>query len=472
MPGATVERPDHPMMRLRNIALLVVGLVGSTRAADVPRPVVLRNCAVLDVAKGEMLPGRTVVLAGGKIHAIGTPDAPVDLPPGALTIEAEGKFLIPGLIDAHVHLVQILASAHITGDEILPLFLAAGVTSVRDTGDEVVPETLVARFAADHPESCPRIFTCSPLIDKDPPFHNYESPAMIFGRALTDPAKVPAFVDDMAAWGVTSLKIYVGTPRAIGRTVIAEGHKRGLKVIGHLGAYSAQDAVADGIDVLEHIWGVWDFIITPEDRRRADFGSTLDLHNSMAKALIADLLRHGTMVDPTLAVFRNMLLLNDQNEIRNHADNDHMPVRLLRYWKEDAARINLRPETLAARRGEFAKYQELTGILYLAGVPLLAGTDTAEPYCPPGYSLHQELEMLVESGLPPAAAIRCATLNNAKAIGRQDQFGTIEPGKAADLVLLHANPLDRITNTRAIAKVFHSGIVVDPAEILKLVPKE
>ena len=233
-------------------------------------------------------------------------------PPGASSIEAEGKFLIPGLIDAHVHLVQILASAHITGDEILPLFLAAGVTSVRDTGDEVVPETLVARFAANHPESCPRVFTCSPLIDKDPPFHNYESPAMIFGRALTDPAKVPAFVDDMAAWGVTSLKIYVGTPRTIGRLVIAEGHKHGLKVIGHLGAYSAQDAVADGIDVLEHIWGVWDFIIPPEERRRADFRSTLDLHNPMAKALIADLVRRGTMVDPTLAVFRNMLLLNDQ----------------------------------------------------------------------------------------------------------------------------------------------------------------
>ena len=102
--------------------------------------------------------------------------SPVEQPPDATVIEAEGKFLIPGLIDAHVHLVQILASAHITGDEILPLFLAAGVTSVRDTGDEVVPETLVARFAATHPESCPRVFTCSPLIDKDPPFTTTNPP--------------------------------------------------------------------------------------------------------------------------------------------------------------------------------------------------------------------------------------------------------------------------------------------------------
>ncbi len=460
------------MRILRNLVVLLFGLAWWARASEVPEPIVLRNCSILDVAKGEMLPMRTVVLVGGRIQSIGTPETPVEEPQDAWTIDCEGKFLIPGLIDAHVHVVQILASAHITGDEILPLFLAAGVTSVRDTGDEVVPETLVARFAANHPESCPRVFTCSPLIDKDPPFHNYESPAMIFGKALTDPAKVPEFVDDMAAWGVTSLKIYVGTPRTIGRLVIAEGHKHGLKVIGHLGAYSAQDAVADEIDVLEHIWGVWDFIIPAEERRRPDFRSTLNLHNPIATELIADLVRHKTMVDPTLTVFRNMILLNDLPEVLNHPDNALVPARLLRLWQEDTARSKLLPETLLARKGEFAKYQELTGMLYRAGVPLLAGTDTAEPYCTPGYSLHQELELLVESGLPPSAAIRCATLNNANAIGQQDQLGTIEPGKVADLILLNANPLDRITNTRAISRVFHGGIAIDPAEILKLVPKE
>jgi hypothetical protein len=453
---------------------LLTGFGAITRAGayEGPRPVIIRDCSILDVAKGAMLPGRTVLLAGGKIAAIGTRDAPIEPPPGVATIEAEGKYLIPGLIDAHVHLVQILASAHMTGDEILPLFLAAGVTSVRDTGDEVVPETLVARFAAAHPASCPRVFTCSPLIDKDPPFHNYESPAMIFGRALTDPAKVPAFVDDMAAWGVTSLKMYVGVPREIGRLVIAEGHKHNLKVIGHLGNYSAQDAVADGIDVLEHIWGVWDFIVPPEEARRADYRSTLDLDNPKAKALIAQIVQHKTIVDPTLAVFRNMILLNDVPEYFEHPDNALMPARLLRFWKEDKARMNVRPETLSARRGEFEKYQQLTGILYRAGVTLLAGTDTAEPYCPPGYSLHQELEMLVESGLPPAAAIRCATLNNALALGQEKSLGSIETGKVADLVLLDANPLERITNTRTISKVFHGGLVVDPAEVMRLVPKE
>lgn len=473
-PSAACENKwVRPLMRrLRILALCLIVNAGRVEAAEVPRPVVIRDCSVLDVAKGEMLPGRTVVLADGKIRAVGTPEAPVETPPGSLTIDAKGKYLIPGLIDAHVHLVLVLTSAHITGDEVLPLFLAAGVTSIRDAGDEVVPETLIARFAAEHPESCPRVFTCSPLIDQDPPVHRFESPAMIFGRALTDPAKVPAFVEDMAAWGVNSLKIYVGVPRPIGRLLISEGHKRGLKVIGHLGNYSAQEAVADGIDVLEHIWGVWNFIIPAEERNKPGFPASLDLHGPPAKALIAEIVRHGTMVDPTLTVFRSMLLLNDLPEVHGHSDNRLMPARLIRFWKKDAARINLRPETLPRRRDELAKYQELTGILQRAGVPLLAGTDAPEPYCPPGGSLHQELELLVGSGLSPAEAIRCATFNNARALGRDAQLGTVEPGKLADLVLLDANPLERITNTRAIARVFRGGLAVDPAQILKLAPKE
>jgi hypothetical protein len=452
--------------------LIAVGSTARTGAEEGPGPVVIRDCSIFDVERGLMLPNRTVVLLDGKIQSIGTSQTPVESPPGATTIEAKGKFLIPGLIDAHVHVVQILASAHITGDEILPLFLAAGVTSVRSTGDEIVPETLVARFAADHPRTCPRVFTCSPLIDGDPPFHHDDSPAMVFGRALTDPAKVPAFVADMQAWGATSLKIYVGVPREIGRLVIDEGHKRGLKVIGHLGRYSAQDAVADGIDVLEHIWGIWDFIVPPEESKRPNYRSTLDLNNHKAKALIAEVVRRKTIVDPTLAVFRNMILLNDLPEYYEHPDNALMPARLLKHWTDDKARINARPETLAARRGEFAKYQELTGVLYRAGVTLLAGTDTAEPYVPPGFSLHQELEMLVESGLPPAAALRCATLNNALALGQQDRLGTIAPGKTADLILLAANPLEKITNTRRIERVIKGGHLCDPKALLMLVPRQ
>ena len=448
------------------IALAVLAPLQPARSEERPRPVVIRGCSVLDVAGAKMLADRTVVLDGGKIRAIGTADDPVETPPGATTIPAKGKFLIPGLIDAHVHLVHVLDSCKVTGDEVLPLFVAAGVTSVRDIGDEIVAETLVSRFAEAFPEKAPRVFRCSPLIDRDPPFHRD------IGRAVTDVAKVPEFVDEMAAWGVTSLKLYVGAPREIGRAVIIEGHKRGLRVAGHLGAYTAQDAVADGIDALEHIWSVFNYIIPPEESRPADNRAALDLENPKAKALIAALAEKHTFVDPTLVVFRNMILLNDQPAYSGHPDNSVVPARLLRHWNGYKARANLRPEALASRRGEFGKYQELTGRLHRAGVPLLVGTDSPEPFVPPGFSMHQELQLLVESGVSPADALRCATMHNARALGQANRLGTIEPGKLADLVLLDANPLESIANTRAISKVFRGGLVLEPADLRKAVPKE
>ena len=230
--------------------------------------------------------------------------------------------------------------------------------------------------------------------------------------------------------------------------------------------------MADGIDSLEHIWSVFNYIIPPEESARPDHRSTLRLDNPKAKALIAALSERRTFVDPTLVVFRNMILLNDQPAYSSHADTAVVPARLLRHWNGHKASANLRPETLAARRGEFGKYQELTGMLHRAGVPLLAGTDSPEPFVPPGFSLHQELELLVASGLAPAEAIRCATLHNAQALGQADRLGTIEPGKLADLVLLDADPLGSIARTRAISKVVRGGHVLEPGPLLKAVPRD
>ena len=388
------------------------------------------------------------------------------MPADAVHIDGGGKFALPGLIDAHVHLVHVLDFAHVTGDEVLPLYLAAGVTSIRSTGDEIVAATLVVRFAAAHPGSSPKVFTCSPLLDGEPLIHRD------VGRAITDPNQVPGVLDELLQWHVTTIKIYAGTGRDVGRAIIDEGHRRGLFVTAHLGKYSAQQAVADGIDGLEHIWSVFNYVIPSQIASEPGHRAVLDLNTPLCDALVADLARSKTYVDPTLTVFRNMILLPDVPEIRDLSNNDLVPHRLREFWPIylQSAGCPAR-RALENRRREFAKYQELTGKLFRAGVPLLAGTDSPEPHVTPGFSLHQELELLVGSGLQPAAALTSATWNNG-ALRQEGQLGSIGPGKQADIVLLAANPLDDVRNTRRIELVIHAGIVCRPADLLKLIPKD
>ena len=201
----------------------------------VAKALVLRGGTIFDSRRAIMLSNQTIVIRGDRIESVGPSSTAPKIPRDARVLDLRGKFIIPGLIDAHVHLVHQLDDAHLTGDEVLPMFLAAGVTTIRDTGDTVVPQKMIARFAEAHSESCPRVFLCSPLIDGAPPIHRD------IGWSLTDPDAVPAFVEDMANWGVTTLKIYAGTDRKVGRRVIEEGHQRGLVVTAHLGRYSAQD---------------------------------------------------------------------------------------------------------------------------------------------------------------------------------------------------------------------------------------
>jgi len=454
--------------RISRLTLVVAVLVFSAAPAldAAETSLVIQNASIFDVVSGKMLPQRTILIRGDRIHSIGSSRQPPPVPSDVRVLDGSGKYVIPGLIDAHVHLVHLADRTHVTGDEFLPMFLAAGVTSVRSAGDAIVAEAGVAHYAMSHPKLCPRVFLASPLIDGDPPLHRD------VGYPLTDSTQVAAFVDDMAAWNVTTLKIYVGTPRRIGQEVIRHGHRRGMKVTAHLGRYTAQDAAVDGIDCLEHIWSVFNYSIPAEIAKQPNHRAHLDLRNSKCQELVALLVNRQVAVDPTLVVFRNMIYLNDLEEVHNHPDVARVPRRMRRYWESYRVGRALKPSTRETRRREILKYQELTGILHQSGVPLLVGTDTPEPYVTPGFSLHQELEMLVESGLSPSDAIKSATLNNARILNQEDHLGSIDVGKRSDLVILTADPTRDIRNTREIESVIRGGRVLDPAVLLKAVPAD
>jgi imidazolonepropionase-like amidohydrolase len=451
--------------------LFLIVTLPAIAADSQPVPVVIRNATLFDAVKGVMLPDRTIVIINGRIQAIGAPGHRVKAPAGARTIKARGKYVIPGLIDSHAHLAIVYDFGHVTSYDVLPLFLANGVTSVRDVGDDIMAEKVVAHYAELNPDLCPRVFLGSPLIDGDPPFH----PGSGWNAVITDPAKVPAFVDDMAAWGVVTLKIYGGTGRAVGRKVIEEAHRHGMTATGHLYKYTPLEAAEDGIDSIEHIsaGSVYGYLSSRTNPPSIDTASArttgpqLDLNAPVVRELVAALVEHKVMVDPTLVVFRNTLLLPDLPGVVDNPENAYMPKGLRDFWPTYAT--SFRPETLESRKNEFRRYQDLTGLLFRAGVPLLAGTDEPEPNIPPGFSLHEELDLLAESGLPPAAVLQAATINPARVLKREKDLGSVEEGKLADLVILDANPLEDIKNTRKIYRVIREGVVSDPEVLLKTV---
>jgi imidazolonepropionase-like amidohydrolase len=423
-------------------------LAASPRA-DALAPLVIADASVFDVRGKRMLPHHTVVITGDRITAV-APAAALPVPPGARVVDGRGSFVIPGLIDAHVHLTHILFQAGLTGDEILPLFPAHGVTSVRSTGDNVPAQRLLQKWGAAHPGQAPRIFPGSYLVDG----------AMIrhpdVGWTITDPEQVPAFVAQMKAFDVATIKIYVGVERPVGRRLIAEAHANGIAVTGHLEHYSPADAATDGIDALEHIYTVADFARDdPADRHSFDPAS------DKTKALVDHLVSHGVAVDPTLMVFWGTLFFVDVPAVIAHPDNRLVPRRLRDYWLADNPRrlANYSAGPLAVRERTFARYQALVGLLHRSGARILAGTDSAEPQVTPGAALHHELELLVASGMRPADVLASATLENARILRQDAQLGAVEAGKLADLVLLDADPLADIRHTRRIRRVVQGGVV-------------
>ncbi len=430
-----------------------------------------------DSAAGLMRPFGSLLVEGDRIVRITAPGNTVVPPAGAVVIDARGRYVIPGLIDAHVHLVHILRSLQLRAEDVFPLFLRQGVTALRDVGDERTELKRAAQSAEAHPAHAPRVIQGSPLIDGNPPYHPFVS------VPLTQVETVPAWVDAAVADGVRTFKLYVGTTREVGRAVMVAAHQRGAWVTAHLAwGYQPLEAIEDGIDSLEHMGALLDFLLppgsprwpSPADRRGLSPGELADLQRRVLEAkvavdfsggatpaLIEALVRKRVSVDPTLVVYRNWMLLRDQPEVLEHPDLASVPAPLREGWLRAARASPLDPATVDLRRSEFRRLLELTALLHRAGVNLLLGTDTPVQFCPPGLSLHQEMELWVQAGIPPAAVLQAATRNNARAIGQSGQLGGLEPGMTADLVVLEANPLLDIRSTRRIAEVVRSGLRCD-----------
>jgi hypothetical protein len=446
-------------MRWRIFSLvLALAAAGTPLAAQTPsQPITsITHVTVVDVATGKELSDQTVVLQGQRIVSVSASD-PNSSPQGRV-LDAHGGFLIPGLWDMHVHIQDL---------EDLPLYIANGVVGVRLMFGAKDTKELRAKLSTA-PVS-PEIIVGSAIVDGDPPV--WEGSIIIH-----KPDEARRTVDNIKAGGADFVKIYNGIPRDAYFALADEARKQNIPFVGHLPyAVRASEASDAGQRSIEHLDGL---AIACSKREQSIIKELRPLHylekmnlvaealNSFdpaqCQALFAQFRRNATWQVPTLTVHRGMAFLND-----GHFTSDPRLVYMssdvrFRWQPENDFRFRRwRLAEFDLHRGIFTADKKLVGMLFRAGVPLLAGTDAMNPFCFPGFSLHDELALLVESGLTPLAALQSATLRPAEFLGRTEELGLIAPGKRADLVLLSADPLAEIHNTAQIQAVWFQGNYFD-----------
>jgi hypothetical protein len=418
----------------------------------------------------------TVLVSGKRLAKIG-PGNRVRVPRDARIIDARGKFLIPGLWDMHVHFTRI--------DTTFPLFIANGVTGVRNMGGELDD---LLRWRADVESKKiigPRIVLCGPIIDgPDPAAHG---PVLV----VKDAGEARAAVRMLKQRGADCVKVYDKLSREAYFAIIDEAVKQDLPVVGHVPlAITSVEASDAGQRSIEHLGSIFEGSSTLETelfkserssapvtdpsefpRRLAARGTRmLDTYDAKRAAQIfLHLVKNQTWQVPTLETKWAQTFIDD---LFGHADDrlKYIPASDQQWWsptKNFFARYRT-PEYISFRKRLWQMELDLVGNMHRAGVPFMAGTDLSGAYVFPGFSLHHEVELLVAAGFTPMEALQTATRNPAIFLGESASQGTIEKGKLANLVLLDANPLEDIRNTERINAVVLNGRVLPREELDKL----
>jgi imidazolonepropionase-like amidohydrolase len=466
---------------MRNLVSILCLLLLGSADGQVPT-VAIRGVTVVDVRDGSLHAGRTVLVVGNRIAAIGPVDD-VAVRKDAVIVEAAGCYLIPGLWDMHVHSVANVAmdrsNASVAAqDWHFPLFLAHGVTGVRNMNDGTADVTLELsrlvrrRLAEGNLRGPPRFLTAGPSVDGDPSLGS--NPVVV-----RTAAEARIAVEQLAANGADLVKVYENLSREAYFAIMDEARRRRIPVDGHVPfRITPAEAAEAGQRTVEHPDALAAGCSTAAEAERKRFGAVMADYSALPES------------EKFLAMFRHVRALYDSGDpaacasaIEAYRRNaTAVTVDLLAYHHvvhareilADAARMRLVPGEIRRnweKRFASEAIREFQSVLQPipplelesvrlfneAGVLLLAGTDVGVPLQVPGISLHVELERLVEAGLTPLEALQTATLNPARVLEMADSLGTIDRGKLADLVLLEANPLADIRNTQKIRAVVADG---------------
>ena len=419
-------------------------------------PLALTHVTTIDVRTGTLHSDQTVVIEGNVIRSVGS-SASTKPPQDARSIDCTGLFLIPGLWDMHVHLEFGNWFPH--AKEIsLPLFIANGVTGVRDMGSELETVQAWRKEIAAGQLVGPRIFTSGPMLDGPKP----RFPSSI---AISTPDDARRAVADLKRRGADFIKLQSLIPRDAVFAIADETKKQHIAFAGHVpDSVRAQEMSEAGMKSFEHLIGLFEGSSPAEDdflkgnKTEARFLETYDPER--AEKLAATLATNHTWQCPTLVWERGGNLI-DVADFSKDTRAKYVPAAWkTKTWKRftDEIAQGYGDDNLAVRKKFLEKELEVVHLLHQKGVRFLAGTDTPPGvYIFPGFSLHEELQRFVVAGFTSLEALQTATINPAEFFGMEARVGSVEPGKLADLVLLNANPLTDIANTQKIAAVIANG---------------
>jgi len=415
-----------------------------TMGGERTRALAIIGATLIDGTGRAPIPDSAIVVEKGRIVAAGAKHG-VKIPPGARRFDASGKFVLPGLWDTHAHFEQV---------EWGPLYLAAGITTVRDCGNEFDFITAV-RKAIDSGRGLGPKLLLGGIIDG-------KGPMAVGLMQAGSPEQGRALVDKYGAAGFDQIKVYSSLRPDVLKAITAEAHHLGLTAYGHVPTgMTPMEGVGDGMDGIEHFGAyVYPALLPPGSPRYAPF-PPIDLSSTAARGGIAFLLAHHTVIGPTAALYEWMWHAEGTPVSRFEPGIARVAPEL-----RDALEHTGAPASLAAQYAVTFR-SELSAIAAMrrAGIPIIAGTDQAIP----AFSLYRELELYVQGGMTPLEAIQTATTVPARVLGHERDAGSVEPGKKADLILLDANPLEDIHNIRSVRYVVANGALLESAPLWKAV---
>ena len=427
---------------------------------------IIEHVAIVDVVNGATRPNMTVVVSGNRIAAIYA-DGTRRTTKGSRVVNGAGKYLIPGLWDMHVHAFTFPESTMTLGERAtrvyFPQYLAAGVTGIRDMGGWLDTVVAVRRRVRAHEILGPRIVAAGRLLGGRSPW----APPSPHVWVVNDPDSASLAVDSLRRAGADFIKVHDLLKRDVYLAIARRARETGIQLVGHLRPSVTVDEAIDAGQVgFEHVaielvvacagggteragqfydrWikGGWPAFV----KETAELWAGRD--SSLCAATMEHMRRIGVHVTPTL-----VLRMQDSVFMTHVLIRDLTPAAALR-CASDVKDWGSLPDSL--RQLYYRTVLDIVGTLHRAHVVVVAGTDGPSGCLAPGTALHEELEKLVLAGLTPAEALRAATIEPARFLNLADSLGTIEVGKVADLVLIEADPLENISNTR---KVF--GMVAD-----------